>query len=326
MVSGDARFTYEQTALIGGIPFIPATIGLLCLPVMIDLLSEPGHHLDAPLDARQGQLGRAIREMFQQKLNVLRSTVIGTVIGVIPAAGGAVASLMSYSEASRAASKDQKFGQGEPAGVVASETANNATVGSGLVPTFVLGIPGTPPDAVILAAMLVHGVQIGPKLFSEHGDIVYTFVAGMLFATIMMLPVGLLLGRYIYLLVMKTPKSILAPTIALMTVIGAFAIQNSYHDVVIMLVLGIFGWAITRFGFPVAPIVLGLLLGPIAEQGFAQSMMIGQAKGDAIGYFFSNPISMILVICIVAAVTLPALFRALGRRRYQHLRNSNHVN
>lgn len=325
VVSGDARFTYEQTALIGGIPFIPATIGLLCLPVVIDLMAQPGHHLDAPLDARDGQFGRAAREVWAQKLNVIRSSVIGTVIGVIPAAGGAVASLVSYSEASRAARKDQQFGQGEPSGVVASETANNATVGSGLVPTFVLGIPGTPPDAVILAAMLVHGVQIGPKLFSEHGDVVYTFVAGMLFATVMMLPVGLILGRYIYLLVMQTPKAVLAPTVALMTLIGAYAIQNSYHDVIIMLALGLFGWTVTRFGFPVAPIVLGLLLGPIAEQGFAQSVMIGRAKGDIVGYFFANPISLILVAAIIAAVILPALLRMLSRRRYRHLQETTHA-
>ncbi|MFK7762938.1 MAG: tripartite tricarboxylate transporter permease [Roseobacter sp.] len=325
VVSGDARFTFEQTALIGGIPFIPATIGLLCLPVVIDLMSEPGHHLAAPLNARNAQFGRAAREVWSQKFNVLRSSVIGTVIGVIPAAGGAVASLVSYSEGSRAAPKESKFGTGAPGGVIASETANNATVGSGLVPTFVLGIPGTPPDAVILAAMLVHGVQIGPKLFSEHGDVVYTFVAGVLFATIMMLPVGLLLGRLIYLLVMKTPKTILAPTVALMTLIGAFAIQNSYHDVIIMLVLGCFGWVFTRFGFPVAPIVLGLLLGPIAEQGFAQSVMIGRAKGDTIGYFFNSTISLLLVTSILAAMILPMVLRAIGKSRYAKLQAGQHV-
>jgi putative tricarboxylic transport membrane protein len=326
VVSGDARFTFEQTALIGGIPFIPATIGLLCLPVVIDLLSEPGHHLASPLRARNGQFGRAAREIWNQKSNVVRSSIIGTVIGVIPAAGGAVASLVSYSEASRAAPPERKFGQGEPGGVIASEAANNATVGSGLVPTFVLGIPGTPPDAVILAAMLVHGVQIGPKLFTEHGDVVYTFIAGMLVATVMMLPVGLVLGRYIYLLVMKTPKTILAPTVALMTLIGAFAIQNSYHDVVIMLVLGFFGWGLTRFGFPVAPIVLGLLLGPIAEQGFAQSVMIGSAKGDVIGYFFNSTISLLLVASILAAVVLPTLLRAISHRRYVPIPETQRAN
>lgn len=317
VISGDARFTYETTALIGGIPIIPATIGLLCLPVVIDLMSDAGHHLDAPKDAGGSQARQAASAVWVQKFNLMRSSIIGTVIGIIPAAGGAVASLVSYAEASRASKPHEKYGKGEPGGIVASESANNATVGSGLIPTFVLGIPGTPPDAVILGAMLVHGVQIGPKLFTEHGDVVYTFVAGMLFATVMMLPVGLLLGRYIYSIVVKTPKTFLVPTVALMTVVGAFAIQNNYHDVVLMLCLGIAGWVLTRFGFPTAPIVLGLLLGPIAEQGFAQAMMIGEAKGDFIGMFFGNTVSIILIVSIIAAVALPPLLRTYSSARYR---------
>lgn len=317
VVSGDARFTYETMALIGGIPIIPATIGLLCLPVVIDLMSNAGHHLEAPRDSGNSQAGQAARAMWAQKFNLLRSSVIGTIIGIIPAAGGAVASLVAYAEASRAAGRDERYGEGEPGGIVASESANNATVGSGLVPTFVLGIPGTPPDAVILGAMLVHGVQIGPKLFTQYGDVVYTFVTGMLFATIMMLPVGLFLGRYIYAIVVKTPKTFLVPMVALMTLIGAFAIQNNYHDVVLMLCLGIAGWLLNRFGFPTAPVVLGLLLGPIAEQGFAQALMIGEAKGDVFGEFFGNTVSIILVLTILAAVVLPPLFRAHSASRYR---------
>ncbi|MEO1273924.1 MAG: tripartite tricarboxylate transporter permease [Pseudomonadota bacterium] len=325
VVSGDARFTFEQTALIGGIPFIPATIGLLCLPVAIDMLADTDQHLAAPLDARRGQVRRAAWIVWADRVNLLRSSVVGTVIGVIPAAGGAVASLVAYAEAARAATPAQAYGKGEPGGVIASETANNATVGSGLVPTFVLGIPGTPPDAVILGAMLVHGVQIGPRLFSNHGDVVYTLVAGMLFATVMMLPIGLLLGRSIHALVLRTPKTLLAPTVALMTVIGAFAIQNSYYDVVIMLALGLMGWLMLRYGFPVAPVVLGLLLGPIAEQGFAQSVIIGQAKGSVVGMFFNTWVSIVLVGCILAALVLPPLVRALGRHRYRAGKEVGHV-
>ncbi|MEQ8823189.1 MAG: tripartite tricarboxylate transporter permease [Filomicrobium sp.] len=322
VVSGDARFTYETTALIGGIPIIPATIGLLCLPVVIDLMANAAHHLEAPKNSGSSQAGQAAKAVWRQKFNLARSSIIGTIIGIIPAAGGAVASLVSYAEASRAAGKDEQYGKGEPGGIVASESANNATVGSGLVPTFVLGIPGTPPDAVILGAMLVHGVQIGPKLFTEHGHVVYTFVAGMLFATIMLLPIGLLLGRYIYSIVVKTPKTFLVPMVALMTLIGAFAIQNNYHDVVLMLCLGIAGWILMRFGFPTAPIVLGLLLGPIAEQGFAQAMMIGEAKGDIFGMFFGNTVSQILIATIVAAVVLPTLVRSYSSGRYRTVPNA----
>ena len=315
VVSGDMRFTYESTALIGGIPIIPATIGFLCLPVAIDLISDADHHLNAPLNARSTQLSKAIKAVWSRKVNLFRSSVIGTLIGIIPAAGGAIASLVAYAEASRAAKPEDDYGKGDPGGIVASESANNATVGSGLIPTFVLGIPGTPPDAVILGAMMVHGVQIGPKLFTEHSDVVYTFLLGMTIATLLMLPIGLLLGRYIYLAVIKMPKSYLVPMVSLMLVIGAFAIQNNYHDIVIMLVLGIVAWIIGRFGFPAPPIVLGLLLGPIAEQGFAQALMIGRAKSAVLETFFGRPVSLILIGCIFAAIALPPLLRRVSSTR-----------
>ncbi|MGY9014065.1 MAG: tripartite tricarboxylate transporter permease [Rhodospirillales bacterium] len=317
VVSGDARFTFESTALIGGIPIIPATIGLLCLPVAIDLIADAGHHLTAPLNARSTQFKAAFESVWARKINLVRSSIIGSAIGIIPAAGGAIASLVSYAEATRAAKPEDDFGNGDPGGIIASETANNATVGSGLIPTFVLGIPGTPPDAVILGAMLVHGVQIGPKLFTEHSDVVYTFLSGMMFATILMLPIGLFAGRYIYTAVVKMPKPFLVPMIALMMVIGAFAIQNNYHDIIIMLALGILAWTLGRFGFPAAPIILGILLGPIAEQGFSQALMIGNAKGDVIGMFFGRTVSLVLIGCIVAAIVLPTLLKHFTPKKYR---------
>ena len=317
VVSGDARFTYESTALIGGIPIIPATIGLLCLPVAINLIADAGHHLSAPVNARSTRFVAAIRALSERKINLVRSSIIGTVIGIIPAAGGAIASLVAYAEATRVAKPEDRFGKGDPGGIIASESANNATVGAGLIPTFVLGIPGTPPNAVLLGAMLVHGVQIGPKLFTNHADVVYTFLWGVTFATILMLPVGIMAGRYIYLAVVKMPKPYLVPMVALMLVIGAFAIQNNYHDIVIMLVLGVLAWSIGRFGFPAAPIVLGILLGPIAEQGYAQAMIIGKAKDNVLGMFFGRPISLILIACIVAAIALPPLLKRFSSNRYR---------
>jgi len=317
VVSGDARFTYESTALIGGIPIIPATIGLLCLPVAINLIADAGHHLSAPVNARSTRFVAAIRALSERKINLVRSSVIGTVIGIIPAAGGAIASLVAYAEATRVAKPEDRFGKGDPGGIIASESANNATVGAGLIPTFVLGIPGTPPNAVLLGAMLVHGVSVGPKLFTDHADVVYTFLWGVTFATILMLPVGIMAGRYIYLAVVKMPKPYLVPMVALMLVIGAFAIQNNYHDIVIMLVLGVLAWSIGRFGFPAAPIVLGILLGPIAEQGYAQAMIIGKAKDNVLGMFFGRPISLILIACIVAAIALPPLLKRFSSNRYR---------
>lgn len=315
VVSGDARFTYESTTLIAGIDIIPATIGLLCLPVLFDLIATPDHHLETPKGVARPRLGEAWRAMTGRKLTAVRASVVGTVIGILPGAGGAIASLVAYSDAKRSAPDGEGYGTGNPGGIVASESANNATVGSGLVPTFVLGIPGTPPDAVILGAMLVHGVQIGPKLFSEHGDVVYTFTAGLLIATLLMLPIGILAGRFIYRLVLATPKRVLLPLIVMLTVVGAFAIRNSMGDVAIMFALGAFAWTIGRFGYPAAPIVLGILLGPIAEQGFSQAYLVGNAKGDLGSQFFGGLISPILVTLIALAVTGPPIAKLMRRRR-----------
>lgn len=320
VVSGDMRFTYESTALIGGIPIIPATIGLLCMPVAIDMIASSAHHLQAPLHARSTRIVEAFAAISKRKINLLRSSIIGTAIGIVPAAGGAIASLVAYAEASRAATPSDRYGDGDPGGVIASESANNATVGSGLIPTFVLGIPGTPPDAVILGAMMVHGVQIGPKMFTNHIDVVYTFVGGMLLATLLMLPIGIMMGRYIYMAVVKMPKTYLVPMVTLMLLIGAFAIQNSYDDIVIMFTLGVLAWIIGRFGYPAAPVVLGLLLGPIAEQGYAQALMIGRAKQAVGETFFGSTVSLVLIICILASVLLPPILRRLvpvpgGRRQ-----------
>ncbi len=153
-----------------------------------------------------------------------------------------------------------------------------------------LGIPGTPPDAVILGALLVQGVRTGPTLFEQGGSIVYTFIYGLLIATVLMLPTGLLIGRYAYKTIITIPKAMLVPTVGFMTIIGTYAIRNSVADIIIMIGLGIFGWVVSRFGFAASPIVLGLILGPIAEQGFVQGWIIGGATNNLSGMFFGRPI------------------------------------
>jgi putative tricarboxylic transport membrane protein len=294
------------------VPLVPATIGMLCVPVVIDMVATRAQHMAMPL-ARSGfRLGEALAISWRRRANFARSTFVGIFVGILPAAGGAIASLVAYTAAVRSARPGSRFGDGDPDGIIASESANNTTVGSGLIPTFVLGIPGTPPDAVILAAMLIHGLQIGPSLFSNHGDVVFTFSAGMVVAALLMLPIGLAIGQNIYGVVTRTPKTLLAPMIALSTLIGAFAIQNSYADVVIMTALGVFVWIIGRLGFPAAPIVLGLLLGPIAERGFSQAVMIGEATDNVLGMFFGRPIAQVLILCIVLAVALPPLLKHLA--------------
>ena len=243
-----------------------------------------------------------------------RGSLIGTGIGILPAAGGSIASLVAYSETRRASRHPQTFGTGEPRGLMASESANNATVGGGLIPTFVLGIPGTPADAVILGALLIHGVRTGPALFTERAALIYTFIFGLFIATLLMLPVGLLMGRYAYGAIVSIPKTFLVPLVAFFTIIGSYAIHNDVNDVVAMLALGVFAWLVGRLGIPAAPMVLGLLLGPIAEQGYGQAVIIGTATGSVGAQFFGRPIALAIIALIVITLLAPPLVRRYLQR------------
>lgn len=305
-ISADIRLTFGSQVMIGGFGVVGALIGLYCIPVLIDLVATPDRHLKVKDDAKAVRIGDAARLALGSKFNLIRSSVIGTVVGILPGAGGSVAGLVAYSEAKRTARPEQRFGEGEPDGIIATESANNATVGGGFIPTLVLGIPGTPPDAVILGALMVQGVRTGPALFESGGSIVYTFIYGLIIATALMLPAGLLIGRYAYKSIVTIPKAVLVPTVGFMTVIGTFAIRNSVSDVVIMICLGVFGWVVSRFGYAASPIVLGLILGPIAEQGFVQSWTIGAATHNLFGMFFGRPISQAIIAFTLITLIFPA--------------------
>jgi putative tricarboxylic transport membrane protein len=310
IVGGDTRFVFGTQMLLGGVNVVVALIGLFCIPVLIDLVATPDAHIKVNAEVRGYRLGEALRICWKSKWNLVRSSTIGTVIGILPAAGGAIAALIAYADARRASGDPESFGKGAPDGILASESANNATVGGGFIPTLTLGIPGTPADAIILGALLVHGVRTGPNLFQEQSSIVYTFMFGLILATILMLPLGLVLGRYAYKSIIAIPKAVLAPGIAFLTILGTYAIQNSVEDVGLMLGLGAFGWVLNRVGMPSAPIVLGVVLGPIAEQGFVQAWLIGSATGDLFGMFFGRTISLL----IIAAAVLVLLYPVIARR------------
>ncbi|MDH3637604.1 MAG: tripartite tricarboxylate transporter permease [Gammaproteobacteria bacterium] len=314
-VSADVRLTFGSYTLLGGIEVVSALIGLYCVPVLIDLVATPDRHLKVETESRGYRLKEALSVSWRGKFNLLRSSVVGTLVGILPGAGGSVAGLVAYSEARRVGHEPERFGKGAPEGIQATESANNATVGGGFIPTLVLGIPGTPPDAVILGALLIQGVRTGPNLFTEHGSIVYVFIWGLLLATILMLPTGLLIGRYAYRFIVTVPKALLVPTVAFLTLIGSYAIRNNPADVVIMIILGVIGWILGRFGFSASPIVLGLILGSIAEQGFVQGWKIGVATGSVAAQFFARPISVGIVLFIFLSLFSPILLAKLRARR-----------
>ena len=168
-----------------------------------------------------------------------------------------------------------------------------------------LGIPGTPPDAVILGALLVQGIRTGPSLFGEQSQIVYTFIYGLFIATVLMLPVGLVIGRYAFKSIVAIPKAALVPSVAFLTIIGSYAVHNNAHETQQMVVLGLMAWVLGRFGYTASPIVLGLILGTIAESGFVQGYLIGNARGSALSEFFTRPLSMGIIAFILLTLLYP---------------------
>lgn len=314
-ISADVRFTFGSQTLLGGVETVSALIGLYCVPVLIDLVATPDRHLKVTHQPRGFRLMEALAISWKSKFNLIRSSVIGTLVGILPGAGGSIAGLVAYSEARRASHRTEHFGTGEPEGIQATESANNATVGGGFIPTLVLGIPGTPPDAVILGALLIQGVQTGPNLFTSTDSIAFTFIVGLFLATLLMLPTGLVIGRYAYKTIITVPKAMLVPTVAFMTMIGTYAIRNNISDVIIMILLGVVGWVLNRFGFSPSPIVLGLILGRIAEQGFVQAWTIGDATDDLLGMFFGRPISLVILALIAFALFYPLMRKPIGLGR-----------
>ena len=302
-------------ALLGGIDVVAALIGIYCVPVIIDLAANATPHLKTPEKVRGYRLSEAVGLIRRGKANVVRSSLIGTVIGILPGAGGSIAGLVSYSEAKRVSPRRDNFGKGEPDGVVATESANNATVGGGLIPTLVLGIPGTPPDAIILGALLVQGIRTGPTLFNDQSAIVYTFIWGLVLATLIMLPVGLIIGRYAFKTIIAIPKTMLVPSVAFLTILGSYAINNNEYEVQQMVVLGCLAWGLARVGFTASPIVLGIILGPIAEHGFVQGYLIGGAKGSIAAEFFGRPISLGIIAFIILGLLYPYIIKRRAQRR-----------
>ena len=179
--------------------------------------------------------------------------------------------------------------------MVATETANNAVVGGGMIPLVTLGIPGAPPDAIIYGVLMLQGLRPGPELFAERADITYTFMLALGLSAIVMVPVGIFGGRLLTRFVATLPPKYLIPGIGILTIVGSYAIRNNYTDVWLMLVFGVIGFGLRYLGFHGAPIVLGLILGPIMEQGLVQSYLMGQGYAWPYQTLFVNPLSWVLI-------------------------------
>ncbi len=314
--SGVPRFTFGQPALLGGVDLIVALIGLFSIPEVLKMAEHwQSTYSLARYKRERGVLRAAAVRLARNVPGVIRSSIIGVLIGIIPGAGGNVAGLVSYNEAARAARKDDEFGHGQPEGVLAAQTATHAELSGSLVPLLTLGIPGAPQAAVLLGALLLQGLRPGPALYSGPGaKITYAFILSLFVATAMMLVVGVFASQ-LYANLLNLPVRYLMPVILLLSTVGAFAIRNNPADIVIMVAIGVLAYFLEKLGVHPGTIALGVILGPIVENGLLQTMQIGQATGSVWALFFTRPISIVLIFLSVMSAGWPLISRYVGRAR-----------
>ena len=301
-ISGEPRFVIHAD-LASGIALVPALIGFFAVPQVIDLMRDAHVKLvKLEVKSQEGVLTKAFRQHFKMKRTLTLGSIIGTIIGIIPGAGGQIAGLMVYDQVKKMDKNPERFGTGDPEGVCASETANNATVGPALVPLLTLGIPGSPTAAVLLGGLLIHGLFPGPDLFTKHADITYTFLVGLFLAQFFMLIVGILASRYSHY-VANVPNHIMYGAVIVLCVFGSYCVSNNMADVMIMFSLGLIMLLLGKHGFPSAPLVLGLILGPIAEENFLRGSMIAETDIGLFNYFFTGSLNIgLITLCVLSLV------------------------
>ncbi len=318
-IGGDIRFNLGMVSLQGGVELVSVLIGFFCIPEVFRMASTPNQKqmvVDKVRGSKQALID-AWRNVVCHMGNTMRSSIIGALIGILPGAGGNISNIVAYNEAKRAAKNPETFGKGNAQGVVATESANNATVEGALVPLLAMGIPGSPPAAIIFGALLMQGITPGPELFSKNGDITYAFMFSFFVCNILMAVFGILTGKYIFRLVTKIPSRCLIPGILLLTIVGSYAIRNNGMDVIIMFVSGLVGYYLKELEFDPGPIVLGLILGPIAERGFVQGLLMGGAVSQDAPWiiFFTRPLCIVLIVLSLLSISWPLIKKYIDRRR-----------
>ena len=318
-VGGDMRFDFGLVSFQGGVEIVSVLIGFFCIPEIFRMAMDPSASYSEvnSVQHEKGALKRAFYNVIGHPLASLRASILGLIIGILPGAGGNIANLIAYDEAKRASKHPETFGHGEPQGVVATEVSNNAVVEGAMVPLLALGIPGSPPAAIIYGALLLQGLSPGPQLFTRNASLVYAFMLSFFVANILMTIVGFFAGKGMYKAVIKVPIRILIPSILFLTVLGSYAIRNNPMDVIIMFVSGIVGYILKDLGFNTGAFVLGLILGPIAERGFVQGLLMGNNVSMTTPWIilFTRPLSVALIVLSVFSAAWPFIRAAFRKKK-----------
>ena len=303
------RFTFGWGELTGGINLIPALVGAFGFAEVLVVMAEP--RARPAVETIDSVLPR-LRDVLKYWRTVLRSGVIGVFVGILPGVGEDMAAWSSYAAARRASKERELFGKGSVEGLMAAETGDNAAVPGAMIPALALGVPGSAPAAVLMAAMIIHGVQPGPMLMTTQPQFVFDVVAITLIATLAILVFGLVMVRPI-LWVLRVPREVIMPIVFVLCVLGSYSIASRLFDVYVMLVIGVICFVLRRRDHPVAPFVLGLVLGDIVDKTLRRGLVL--SDGSLLP-FFTRPISALLALVVLAMLLsqVPAVRRLIARR------------
>lgn len=300
------RFTFGNLYLQDGLTSAAVLMGLFSISQVLLNIEKIAKNqttiVDDPKKALQGSTFPTKEEFRESGRTIVRSSILGVIIGIIPAAGASIGSWISYNQAKKGSKHPERFGKGSIEGVFASETANNAVTGGALIPMMALGIPGSGSTAIIMGGFLIHGLNTGYTMFQKTGEYAYSIIIGFFFANILMGILGLLFARYAAMLAV-VPMNLLLPMIIAVASMGAFAIKGRTIDVIVMLLAGILGYFMRKTDFELPPLVLGLILSEIIENNIRRAQVL--AKGDLLGYFFTRPISILLAVLVVGTLVWP---------------------
>lgn len=308
-VAIDKRFTFGTLYLWDGIELVPALIGLFAIAEMINLVAN-SKSVSRTGTVVKGGILEGILSVFKHFWLFIRCCVIGTFIGAIPGIGGSVSNFVAYAHAVQT-EKDGKFGQGDVRGVIASEASNDSKDGGALMPTLALGIPGSPTAAVLLGGLLIHGIFPGKQLMVDELPLVFTLVITLVVANLYTSTVGLLLGNWLTKIT-TAPTTILAPIVLVLTTAGAYASRNNLGDIFVAVIIGIMGYLMSKFQVSRVPVIIGLVLGSLAEQSFSTALQISRGS---YAVFFTRPYSLALFVLTIVGAIYP--FYASYRKRHK---------
>ena len=299
-VNGVNRFTFDILNLFDGFSFVPALIGLFALSEVFQNVEENDYSAYKTVTDKVS-VWPSVREYLSLKWSILRSGVLGTLIGIFPGAGGTIASFIAYDVEKRLSKHPEQFGQGALEGVAAAEASNSSSVGGALVPLLTLGIPGSASTAVLIGALMIHELRPGPELFTKHPDLVYTLFSSMFMANVALYLLGTW-GSRLWIKVTQVPKTVLYPMIFAFSIVGSFAVRSSVFDVGVCLGFGIVGWLLKKYHYPLSPIVLGLVLGSLIETNLQMTLVMGGPE-----LLVTRPLSATLLAITAALLVWPVI-------------------